>query len=174
MGIFKSLTNRYYHFYKKYIIVIHLLTLIFGTIDTFLLYSLELGKPLKYLKTPHFFQALLIVPMLIICIFKRAKLFCFITSIERITLYLATFFIPPVMFNPLGLFFSEGQFLITIYGFIISKTFDCKSITELINILEPIKEDLSIMLISIVFVANYGFLYVLIKAELEYLKEVRK
>ena len=90
------------------------------------------------------------------------------------TLYLATFFIPPIMFNPLGLIFSEGQYLITIYGFIISKTFDCELVIELINIMESIKEGLSIMLISIVLIANYSFLYILLKAEFEYLKEIRK
>ncbi len=78
------------------------------------------------------------------------------------------------MFNPLGLIFSEGQYLITIYGFIISEIFNCKIIIELINIMESIKKGLSIMLISIVFIVNYSLLYILLKVEFEYLKEIRK
>lgn len=168
MRILSGMIKKYYNLYLRWINYLHIFVILWGNVDTFILYAIDIDKPIKYFFSIHFIQGTIIILLLLICFIKKTKFVCILISIERSFFYFITFAIP-YPFNPFGLIFAEGEFFIDVYSRVISCIYDNILIEELINFIESLRKNLSIMLISVVFIINYVMFYFLIRGELKYL-----
>ncbi len=152
--------KNFFKFYVKYINKIHLALILIGFSDVFYLYIFKLKNFSKFIQTPPFIESVIMVPILLICILKRHKIFCMIASIERFIFYVLTFVVPFPL-NPVGLLFAEGSPLIKTYMFTITNL--TKLISSLSNFLH--KDLIFALYLILLLILNYTIMTLLILAE---------
>lgn len=163
-----KLIKSFFKIYAKYVNKIHLTLILIGFSDVLYLYVFKLRNFSKFMQTPPFIESIIMIPVLLVCIFKKNRIFCKIASVERFIFYIIVFIIPFPL-NPAGLLFAEGSPLIKSFMFVIT------NLTKLLSSLSDITywNLIFILYLLLLLILNYSIMTLLMLAEKQVWKSIQ-